>query len=72
MREIINAPSMATQKLETLNPSTKVAINQKRKPFMTKVKSPRVIKLIGKVRSKRMGLMVKLIIPKRKATISAV
>ena len=44
---IINAPQNAGQKPRTVNPSTKVATNQKNKALITKAKKPRVNIVIG-------------------------
>lgn len=56
----------------TSNPLITVEANKIRKALITKVKSPRVIILIGRVIITRIGLIIILIIAKNKAKHIAV
>lgn len=66
------APIKAGQKPIIVKPLIKVETNQKRKPLMIRVKSPRVKILIGSVRIMRIGRMRALTMPRAKAAIRAV
>lgn len=55
-----------------LKPWTKYEAKIKRKALITKVNSPRVRMLIGRVRIKIIGLIKALSIPRTRATTSAV
>lgn len=53
----------------TTNPVTTLLTSSIKTAFITKVKSPSVRILIGRVRIKRIGFKIALIIPKTRATI---
>ena len=55
----------------TLNPGTILAARSIRTAFITKVKSPRVKRLIGRVKIRRTGFIIAFIIPKTRAVIRA-
>lgn len=55
----------------TLNPGTKFAAKRIKNAFITNVKSPSVIMLIGKVNSSRIGFKIALIIPITRAAMRA-
>ena len=55
----------------TEKPGTMVSVNKIITAFITTVKSPKVINVIGKVRIKSIGLITALIIPKTSAVIIA-
>lgn len=55
----------------TTNPGTNLLTRSINTAFMTKVKSPKVKILIGRVRIRRTGFKNALIIPKTKATTKA-
>ncbi len=61
--ETIIEPSSAYQKLATEKPWIKVPANQNNEALMTKVNSPKVRILIGKVRIKIIGLTNRLSSP---------
>ena len=63
---------MADHRPATAKPLTKLATNKTKEPLSTKVKSPKVKILIGKVRIIKIGLTIALRIPKTIATISAI
>jgi len=56
----------------TANPETIFAVRRIRPALITKVKSPRVIIFIGRVRMTKMGFIIALIIPRTIATAIAV
>jgi len=62
----------ATQKLGTEKPSTIAEQRSINKALMTIVNKPKVKILIGKVKIIKIGLIIKLIKPKTKATTTAV
>jgi hypothetical protein len=64
---IKRAAQNALQKLAISNPETKPETTYRRKPFITKVKSPKLKIFIGKVKIIRIGLKIALRIPKIKA-----
>lgn len=64
---INRAAQNALQKLAISNPEIKPATTYRRKPFIAKVKSPRVNMLMGKVRIIKIGLKMALRIPRTKA-----
>ena len=64
---IKRAAQNALQKLAISKPETKPETAYRRKPFITKVKSPRVKMFMGKVKSIKIGLKMALRIPKIKA-----
>lgn len=68
----INAAIKAGVKPSTLKPGTILSTSISKAALITNVKRPRVRMFIGRVRMIRMGLMMALIIPKTKATRSAV
>ena len=70
--ERTKANSIACQKFGTLNPSTILLAKRINKPLMTKVNSPSVITLIGRVKIMTIGFIKILIPDSTKATISAV
>lgn len=72
MTESTRPPKTATQKPLTANPLMIPARSQSRNPLMTKVKIPNVRRLIGSVRSVRIGLIVIFISPQKSARTSAV
>lgn len=57
----IKAKAMAHQNPSTVNPGVNSAASKTTTALMTNRKSPNVSRLIGSVKSTRMGLMVKLI-----------
>jgi len=61
----------AHKKPETLNPGTIYAVNIIRRALITKIKSPKVNTVIGKVITINNGLTNALISPKTKATTRA-
>jgi hypothetical protein len=63
---------IAQPKLSKLNPGTIKETNQLIKPIITRVKRPKVKIFIGKVKIKRMGLIIVFKIPKTIATTIAV
>ena len=63
---IKRAAKNARQKLTISKPDTKPETIYRRKPFITKVKSPRVKTFIGKVKIIKIGLKMALRIPKIK------
>lgn len=62
----------AHKKPLTVKPGTIFAVNKINKALITKVKRPRVIIFIGKVRITRIGLRTALAIPKTSAAAKAV
>lgn len=64
---IKRAAQNAFQKLAISKPDTNPETAYRRKPFITKVKSPRVKIVIGKVKITKNGLKIALRIPKIKA-----
>jgi hypothetical protein len=62
----------AHKKPFTINPGTILAVKRISPAFITNVKRPRVIILRGRVKSRRIGLMIALITPRAIATTSAV
>ncbi len=71
MTETINDPSIATQKLETLNPSMNEAANINNAPFITNINNPRVTIVIGSVSTTNIGLTIKFNAPSITAEIIA-
>ena len=65
------AASRAAPKLEISKPLTMELASQKIKALITRVNRPRVRKLIGKVRSSRIGLTSALSSPKTREVMSA-
>lgn len=65
-------PRSAGIKPVTLKPSMKDAANQNIKALMTKVNRPRVMMLIGSVRSRMMGRTIKLRRPRIIAAMMAI
>jgi len=63
---------IAHPKLSTRNPGTRELVARTNSPLRRKVKRPRVIRLIGRVRMIRIGLIIALIIPKTTPTTIAV
>ncbi len=66
------APIKAGANPVIVNPGTILATPNKSRALMTKVKSPRVRMLIGKVRSTMIGLITALMMPRTRATMRAV
>jgi len=64
-------PRSAIQKLETENPSTNDATNKKSSALITKIKSPRVNIVIGRVKRMRTGRTRAFTTPRKNAAISA-
>jgi hypothetical protein len=64
---IKRAAKKALQKLAISKPDTKPETAYRRKPFITKVKSPRVKIVMGKVKIIKTGLKTALRTPKIKA-----
>src|SRR5204863_2317002 len=65
------APKTADQKPATWKPSMNEPTNQNKRPLMTKMNSPSVSKVAGKVSSTSTGRMNVLIRPSTSAAISA-
>ena len=63
---------IADQKLSTINPGTIWAARRIKSAFITSAKSPKVIMVMGRVKIRRIGLKIALIIPKTTARIRAV
>jgi hypothetical protein len=63
---IKRAAQNALQKLAISKPDTKPATTYRRKPFITRVKNPRVKMFMGKVKIIKIGLKMALRIPKIK------
>ena len=69
--ETTTVPKNAAKKLETANPSTKDATNQKSKALIMKINKPSVKIVIGNVKMTKIGLISKLMIPNKIAAIIA-
>ena len=69
--EIIKLKINAHQKFLTVKPDTKRAVNKISDALMTKVNRPRVKILIGRVKSRMIGRIIRLISPKTKAATRA-
>lgn len=64
--------SSAHQKLSTINPGTIYVVSITRVALIIRVNSPKVIILIGRVRSRKSGFKTAFIIPKTRAVTRAV
>lgn len=70
--EITILKRIAHQIFSTINPGTRYDVPKTRSPFMTSIKRPRVISVIGRVSKIRIGLIKAFAIPRTSPTIKAV